>query len=106
MKTGDGFVWLGDTHNDATCEGEKEWAVVDDDANANTSGDMRQEQHRIYRYVTQYSSPAVKLGFTARNIVKPWSLIYEPYIGKHLFLDAQNIDFKRAAAELSTREIK
>ena len=106
VKTGDGFVWLGDTHNDATCEGEKEWAVVDDDANASTSGDMRQEQHRIYRYVTQYSSPAVKLGFTARNIVKPWSLIYEPYIGKHLFLDAQNIDFKRAAAELSTREIK
>ncbi len=106
VKSGDGYQWLGDTVNDATIAAQKSWAVEDDDASASETGQMRQEQHRVFRYVNQYSSPAVKISFTAHNIVKPWSLIDEPYIGKKLILDAQNIDYKRSTSEISTREMK
>ena len=106
VKTSGGYQWLDKTVNDATITAEKEWSVTDDDADAGTDGQMRQEQHRVFRYVNQYSSPAVKITFTARNIVRPWSLIVEPYIGKSLILDAQNIDYKAATSELSTREMK
>ena len=106
VKTDAGYVWLGDTVNDATLAAEKEWAVEDGDADVSTSGAMRQEQHRVFRYVNQYSAPAVKIVFTARNIVKPWSLIVEPYIGKKLILDGQNINYRQGTSELATREMR
>lgn len=106
VKNDAGYVWLGDTVNDATLAAEKEWAVEDGDADVSTSGDMRQEQHRVFRHVNQYSAPAVKIAFTARNIVKPWSLIVEPYIGKNLILDGQNINFRQGTSELATREMR
>ena len=106
VKTDAGYVWLGDTINDATQTAEKEWSVVDDDSNVSTTGQMRQEQHRVFRYVNQYSSPAAKITFTSVNVVKPWSLITEPYIGKKFVVDAQQINYKEDTSVITMREMQ
>lgn len=102
VRTDNGYNWLDKTVSDGLTDGETEWTSSDDD----NDGNMRQEEHLVYRTVHQYSSAAAKLSVTLRNYVKPWLLMTEPILGKKFIFNSQNINFRESTTEVNIRELK
>jgi hypothetical protein len=105
-KDGDVLKWLDKTVNDAINAGEQLWQGSDSDASGDSGGLMRQEEHMIYRMVTQYQTPATRLEMAIRNYLAPWTLLHEPLIDKYLIVDCQSIDFAKAQSKVDIREHK
>ena len=103
--TNGNYSWLDETVNDALHDGELAWAAHDDDAPAETDGKMRQEEHLIYRLVTQYQKSAVRLQKVLRNIIKPYSLVTESNLAKNFIVDAQDVDYQDMSATVQLREM-
>lgn len=106
VLNGDDYSWLDVTVNDALTDGEKEWTAHDDDAPSDTDGKMRQEEHLIYRIVTQYGQSAVRLSETLRNDIKPYTLITDNTLGKKMIVDSVGIDYEMGTAKVGLREMK
>lgn len=100
------FQFLDKTYSMATAEGELSWENSDTDAPQ--FGQLKQEEHMIYRLVNQYSQPSINLTFTiGTNGITPWSKIREKYMGnKDFIIDEFSIDYENASTELSLIEKK
>lgn len=102
----DNLYWLDKTFSYATQKGEQNWENSDYDAPK--KGELKQEEHMIYRLVNQYSTPSVQLNYTLDlTSMKPWTVYTEKIQNnKKFIIDEFSIDYENATVDLSLIEKK
>lgn len=89
-------------YNEALAIGESD---IYDENDEPLNGYARQEQHLLYRYFHQYSTPKVRLKLILENSdYKPYSLLTDTILNKDFFIDAVNIDYVTERTEIELRE--
>ena len=99
------YQYLDKTFSQATKDGEIGWENSDTDAPQ--YGQLKQEEHMIYRLVNQYSQPSINLSFTInlQDIITPWTKMREKFMsGKDFIIDEFSIDYENASINLSLIE--
>ena len=98
--------YIDKTYSEATKDGEIGWE--NSDINAPQYGQLKQEEHMIYRLYNQYSQPSINLNFTINlQDITPWSKMREKFMnGKDFIIDEFSIDYENASTNLSLIEKK
>lgn len=98
------YQYVDKTFSEATKEGEIGWENSDTDAPQ--YGQLKQEEHMIYRLVNQYSQPSINLSFTINlQDITPWAKMREKFMSsKDFIIDEFSIDFENASTNLSLIE--
>ena len=98
------YQYVDKTFSEATKEGEIGWENSDTDAPQ--YGQLKQEEHMIYRLVNQYSQPSINLSFTINlQDITPWAKMREKFMsGKDFIIDEFSIDYENASTNLSLIE--
>lgn len=100
------YQYIDKTYSEATKDGEIGWENSDIDAPQ--YGQLKQEEHMIYRLYNQYSQPSINLNFTINlQDITPWSKMREKFMnGKDFIIDEFSIDYENASTNLSLIEKK
>ena len=80
---------------------------LDKTYNKATQQTLRQEEHLIYRLVTQYSTPSAILNLNLKNEIKPYCLLSDKWLPNKLFIvDSITTDWEYNKAEIKLIEKK
>lgn len=69
------------------------YSYLDTTYNIATDQTLRQEQHLIYRLVTQYSEPAIIIEASFDTFVPAYNLVYFPNLDKYFIVDKVDVDY-------------
>lgn len=59
-----------------------------------SDGNMRQEEHLVYRLTNQYSEPAKVLNVTLHDAVAPHQMVYEGNLDASFIVDKMDVDYR------------
>ncbi len=89
---GTNYYWLDTVYNTAISPGEVGIQRYDGTI---SDGQMRAEEHLIYRIVNQYSEPAKVLTLTLHDPIQPYSLIRESNLDIDCIVDSVDVDYQK-----------
>lgn len=83
------------------------YSFLDTTYNKATKQTLRQEEHLIYRLVTQYSTPSAILNLNLKNTIKPYCVLNDKWLPNKLFIvDSITTDWEYNKAEIKLIEKK
>ena len=85
-------MYIDKTRHDTLCV--KEQGTETHDGTVSTDGEMRQEEHLLWRCVNQYSSPSTILELSLKDDIPPYFVLYERNLKHNYVIDSVKKDYR------------